>query len=353
MRKKSRKQLLCSKIPFWLVVCTTLVCFVSMGLCVSAQESSSVEEKVMVGGDVFGTRISTKGVLVVGITSVVSNGQERSPARDAGICSKDIINLVNGKEIEDKDSLISEIEKSEGKPLEISLTREGENISVILTPVLSDSDGVYRGGLWVRDSLAGIGTVTFLDPKTGAFAGLGHGICDPDTGVLMPVRKGSVYRVKLGDIKKGSAGAPGELRGILDDKKIGIITDNTKSGVSGIFSDTEKSSPFLQIARHSEVKIGKVTIISTVNADGPCEYSAEIEKICDADGRVKNFIIRITDKRLLDLTGGIVQGMSGSPIIQNGKLIGAITHVLIDDPTRGYGIFAENMMANMAKSSEK
>ena len=160
-------------------------------------------------------------------------------------------------------------------------------------------------------------------------------------------REGSVYRVKLGDIKKGSAGAPGELRGILDDKKIGIITDNTKSGVSGIFSDTERSSPFLQIARHSEVKIGKVTIISTVNADGPCEYSAEIEKICDADGRVKNFIIRITDKRLLDLTGGIVQGMSGSPIIQNGKLVGAITHVLIDDPTRGYGIFAENMMRNM------
>ncbi len=313
-------------------------------MSVSAEENGAEEERVMIGGDVFGTRISTKGVLVVGVTSVISNGNERSPARDAGICSKDIINFVNGSEIKDSNDLISKIEKSEGKTLEISLTRDGKDMSVKLTPVLSDSDGIYRGGLWVRDSLAGIGTVTFIIPKTGEFAGLGHGICDPDTGVLMTVRKGSVFTVKLGDIKKGSVGDPGELRGRLCEEKIGSIIDNSFSGVCGVLSEVPQKDSLFEIAKQSEVKTGKVTVVCTVDSRGPCEYSAEIEKICDADGKTKNFIIKITDKKLLDLTGGIVQGMSGSPIIQNGKIIGAITHVLIDDPTKGYGIFAQNML---------
>ena len=344
MRKKSGKRVCRTKILSALLAGAAFLCFLCSGVTVSAQEYSTAEEKVILGGDIFGTRITTKGVLVVGLTNIVSGKKERSPARDAGICSKDIINSVNGVEIKDGNDLISKIENSEGKTLEISLVRDNKTVEVKLTPLPSDSDGVYRAGLWIRDSLAGIGTVTFVIPKTGEFAGLGHGICDPDTGVLMPVGKGSVFGVKLGDIKKGSAGEPGELRGRLTEVKIGSIVSNNVSGICGIFSEIPSESRLYEVASPDEVKTGKVSVICTVDSSGAHEYSAEIEKICDAQGEIKNFIIKITDEKLLGLTGGIVQGMSGSPIIQNGKLVGAVTHVLIDDPTRGYGIFAQNML---------
>jgi len=344
IRKKSGKRVCRTKALSAVLVIAALLCFLCGGVTVFAEENGANEENVIIGGDVFGTRISTKGVLVVGVTNFVSGGKERSPARDAGICSKDIINSVDGVEIKDSTDLISKIEKSEGKTLEISLTRDGKNMSVNIVPLLSDSDGVYRAGLWVRDSLAGIGTVTFIIPETGEFAGLGHGICDPDTGILMPVSKGSVFSVKLGDIKKGSAGEPGELRGRLAEEKTGSITGNNYCGVCGVLSEIPQGKKSYPVALRNEVKTGKVTVVCTVDSNGPREYAAEIEKICDAEGKIKNFIIKITDERLLDLTGGIVQGMSGSPILQDGKLVGAITHVLIDDPTRGYGIFAQNML---------
>lgn len=342
MRKKSGKTVCRTRVISAVLVAAVFLCFLCSTVTVSAQEYG--EEKVMLGGDIFGTRINTKGVLVVGLTNIVSGGKERSPARDAGICSKDIISSVNGVEIKDGSDLISKIEKSEGKTLEISLVRDGREVEVKLTPLPSDSDGIYRAGLWIRDSLAGIGTVTFVIPKTGEFAGLGHGICDPDTGVLMPVGKGSVFGVKLGDIKKGSAGEPGELRGRLAEVKIGSIVSNNASGICGIFSEIPSEGKLYEVASPSDVKTGKVSVVCTVDSSGAHEYSAEIERICDADGKIKNFIIKITDEKLLGLTGGIVQGMSGSPIIQNGKLVGAITHVLIDDPTKGYGIFAQNML---------
>ncbi len=332
-------------ITFLLVVCGSM--------SISAQEVGSYGEKVMVGGEIFGTRISTKGVLVVGLTGVVSGKGERFPARDAGICSRDIINTVNGSEVVNSEDLVSHIEKSEGKPLEISLTRDGKEVKVTLTPVVADSDGRYRAGLWIRDSLAGIGTVTFIIPETGEFAGLGHGICDPDTGVLMPVSRGGVFGVHLGDIKKSGAGEPGELRGRLDEKKTGSVINNTPSGIYGIFAEIPKDLTLLPVAGRDEVKTGDVKIVCTLDESGPKEYSAEIEKICDANGKTKNFVIKITDDELLSKTGGIVQGMSGSPIIQDGKLVGAVTHVLIDDPARGYGIFAENMLENMAKPIKK
>lgn len=328
---------------FALALITFLLVFCG-SISVSAEENGSCGEKVMVGGEIFGTRISTKGVLVVGLTGVISGKGERFPARDAGICSKDIINTVNGSEVINSEDLVSRIEKSGGKPLEIGITRDGKDTKVTLTPVIADSDGAYRGGLWVRDSLAGIGTVTFIIPETGEFAGLGHGICDPDTGVLMPVSRGGVFDVRLGDIKKGSAGEPGELRGRLDGEKVGSVISNTPSGIYGIFAEIPKGLTLLDVADRSEVKAGDVKIVCTLDEDGPKEYEAVIEKICDADGKTKNFVVRITDEELLLKTGGIVQGMSGSPIIQNGKLVGAVTHVLIDDPTRGYGIFAENML---------
>ena len=353
MRKKSRNRSCRVRVSAIFLALITLILVFCGSMSVAAQSVDSRGENVMIGGEIFGTRINTRGVLVVGVTGVVSGKGERFPARDAGICSKDIINTVNGKEILNSEDLVSRIEKSEGKPLEIGITREGKEISVTLTPIVADSDGAYRGGLWVRDSLAGIGTVTFIIPETGEFAGLGHGICDPDTGVLMPVSRGGVFEVVLGEIKKGSAGAPGELRGRLDGDKVGSVISNTPSGVYGIFAETPKESRLISLADRSEVKTGDIKIVCTLDENGPKEYDAVIEKICDADGKTKNFVVRITDEELLLKTGGIVQGMSGSPIIQNGKLVGAITHVLIDDPTKGYGIFAENMLENMAMPTEE
>ena len=355
MRKKSRDRGCRIRVSVLAVAIVTLLLAVCGSVTVSAQESGQQRDAVIVTGDIFGTRISTKGVLVVGVTGVVSGKSERFPARDAGICSKDIINTVNGKEIENSEDLVSRIENSEGKPLDIGITRGNEQIEVTLTPTLADSDGEYRGGLWVRDSLAGIGTVTFVIPETGEFMGLGHGICDPDTGVLMPVLRGGVFGVCLSEIKRSDAGAPGELRGRLDTDKIGSVIGNTPCGIYAAIAAVPAHGRSFPIAKRDEVRPGDVKIICTLDGNGPREYLAKIERICDAEGETKNFVIRMNDKELLDKCGGIVQGMSGSPIIQDGKLVGAVTHVMINDPTTGYGIFIENMLnaANipMAKAS--
>ncbi len=344
MNKKRKNQASPVKFSAWLVLVLTLVCFFCAPLTAFAKEDGS--ERVMVGGELFGTKIRTDGLLVVGTASVMSDKKERFPARDAGICSKDIICALDGKKVFTSEEFVTLIEKSEGKELEISLLRGGENINVKLKPVKSDADGFFRAGLWIRDSLAGIGTVTFTLPDTLEFVGLGHGICDPDTGVLMPVREGSVFEVALGDVKKGSVGAPGELRGKLSEKRVGKLLVNSICGVYGVFAEKTGGGDILPVADKDEISVGKAEIVCSVKDGQKAKYSAEIEKICDADGKTKNFVIRITDKTLLSLTGGIVQGMSGSPVIQNGKLVGAVTHVLVDDPTRGYGIFIENMLAN-------
>ena len=327
-----------------------LACMLLGSVSVSAKETGK-NDQVLLGGELFGTRIDVKGVLVVGLASVVSENGERYPARDAGICPKDIITAVDGVKISGANELVRIIEESKGRELSVTLEREGKEMILSMSGVVG-KDGKCKGGLWVRDSIAGIGTVTFIDPETGNFAGLGHGICDPDTGVLVPVEKGTVYGVILGDVRKGSEGKPGELRGRLDGVIMGEVTQNEQSGIYGRLSEMPKDPHVIKTARKSEVKPGKVSVVSSV--DGQVrEYEAEIEKIISNEGETKNFLIRITDERLIKMTGGIVQGMSGSPIIQNGKLVGAVTHVLIDDPTTGYGIFAENMLANIAKALEK
>ncbi len=354
MRKKKRDTVRGKGFLCLFFAVATLVCVMNTPYKVSARETDSPKNEVYLGGYVFGTRISTKGVLVVGLTAVTSGNKELFPARDAGICSGDIINTVNGKEVQSSEDLVASIENSNEGALEITLLRENSEIKVSLKAVKSDSDGTYKAGLWVRDSLAGIGTVTFIIPQTREFVGLGHGMCDSDTGVIMPVREGSVFGVSLGDIKRSSVGDPGELRGRLVGEKIGEITQNTPCGVYGRL-DSDMSDRLVSLCDKESVKTGEASVICTLDSSSPKEYSAVIERICDASGETKNFIIRITDEELIAKTGGIVQGMSGSPIIQDGKLVGAVTHVLVDDPTRGYGIFVENMLnaaqMPMAKAS--
>jgi stage IV sporulation protein B len=208
-----------------------------------------------------------------------------------------------------------------------------------------------RAGLFVRDAGAGIGTVTFVT-KDLAFGGLGHGICDGESGALIPLSRGTVMGVGISDVRKGAAGAPGELRGHFSPERNGVLTQNTVCGVFGSFTACPRClGDTLPIAYRNEVQAGTATLRCTLDDGAPREYAVELSAIrCNADGN-KCFTVKVTDPALLSKTGGIVQGMSGSPIIQNGKLVGAVTHVMINDPTTGYGIFIENMLANMAKAS--
>ncbi len=300
------------------------------------------------GGMPFGVKLYTKGVIVVGISGVETENGTKNPASDGGLMSGDVILAINDTQVNTTDEVASLIGKSEGKQLSFKISRDGKEEILQITPVFSKKDNMYKAGLWIRDSTAGIGTVTFISPENKSFAGLGHGICDVDTGELMPLLKGNVVDVKINGIKKGLAGTPGELKGFFSSGKIGSLIGNTACGVYGILSelpDTSHSEP-LHLGLKNEVTTGEASIYCTIN-EKPENFKAEIIKVNSNDSEQKNFVIKITDKRLLDATGGIVQGMSGSPIIQNGKLIGAVTHVLVNDPTKGYGIFIENMLKNM------
>ena len=299
------------------------------------------------GGMPFGIRMQTKGVLIVSLGEVKCGGKSVSPAKDAGLRARDVITEIDGNATSDVTAVTARIGASGGKSLTFTVLREGKTLRIPITPARAD-DGKYACGLFIRDSASGIGTVTFLDPETGIFGGLGHGVCDSESGALIPVSRGSVLSVRVSGVVKGERGKPGELRGSFAGKRLGSVTENSECGVFGVISslppDLGKPIP---VATASEVKEGKATIRCTLGDDGIGEYEIAIERIDHSARPTKSFTIRVTDERLLARTGGIVQGMSGSPIIQNGKLVGAVTHVLVDDPTAGYGIFVENMLTRM------
>lgn len=297
-------------------------------------------------GDVFGVKFFTKGVVVVRLSEIETGDGFVSPAKKAGLREGDIIMSINGANVNSAEEMAYAVENSKGNDITVIYLRNDEENSCIISPVISLSDKKYKTGIWVRDSTAGIGTMTYYNPDTGEFAGLGHGICDVDTGKLMPLLSGAVVDVEITDIIKGRKGLPGELKGSFDTVKKGEISGNTPHGVYGKISRDAFGSKneAMEIAFSDEVKTGKATILSELDDSGVKEYEIEITKIKNSDEDGKNFLISVTDERLLEKTGGIVQGMSGSPIIQNGKLVGAVTHVLVSDPVKGYGIFIENMM---------
>ena len=306
--------------------------------------SVSFPEKVMLGGFPFGTKIKSDGVMVVDVKSVEGVDKVCSPALDAGIKKGDIITKVNGKSVSDSSEVSEIIRKSDGLTVNIEVLRDGVTLNFSVTPVLSSDGKSYKSGLFIRDGAAGIGTVTFVIPDTKYFGGLGHGITDVETGKVIPLKSGEVSGVSLLGIVKGERGRAGELRGKLDDKVIGRLLVNSERGVFGVFDELKVDLPVVPVCRKAQVFEGKCKIVTTVENGEQIKADAVIEKIIDPDGNVKNFIIKVVDPALLEKTGGIVQGMSGSPIIQNGKLVGAVTHVLLDDASRGYGIFIENML---------
>ena len=300
------------------------------------------------GGMPFGVKFYTDGVMVVGFCDIDTGKGSVNPAARAGLHAKDVILKIDGEELKGAADMTARIEASKGKPMKLTCRRSGKEFETTLTPVLSAAEGQYKTGIWVRDSGAGIGTVTFLFPDSGAFAGLGHGICDADTGALVQMRKGAVSDVTISSVVKGTAGAPGELKGHFNPGRSGALLGNSNCGVWGVFSDLpDTSCEPMPIGLRDDITEGDAYILCTASGEEIQKYDIRISNIKrDATGS-KCFTVTVTDPDLLTLTGGIVQGMSGSPIIQDGKLVGAVTHVLINDPTTGYGIFLENMLANM------
>lgn len=298
------------------------------------------------GGGTFGVRLQTKGVVVVGISEVATEQGKATPALDAGLLVGDVITEIGGKAVNTVDEVTKLIAECEGKSVEMTVLRKETTVTLTISPAKSADDGFYRAGLWVRDGTAGIGTVTYVNPEDMSFGGLGHGVCDGDTGEIMPLLDGTVFSVTISGIVKGENGSPGEIKGYFNAGKTGMLTANKNTGVYGIFAElpTCGGEP-MEIALADEIQNGSATILCSLDGGGICEYAVEIEKLPGSSDE-KNMMIRVTDEKLLSLTGGIIQGMSGSPIIQNGKLIGAVTHVLISDPTSGYGIFIENMLKN-------
>jgi stage IV sporulation protein B len=262
----------------------------------------------------------------------------------------DRIVAINGREVHSAGEVRELIGRSGGESITIAANRGDTKIKIEMIPKLED--GEYRLGITLKDMTAGIGTITFIDPESGEFGGLGHGICDSESGAVTPMESGSAMEVVLGGIHKGAVGSPGELSGIITDSTIGSLTINSSVGVFGKLKkfDAQTCGKAYEIAHRNEVKAGEATIISTLKNGKKAEYKIEIYDIDQASTGSKSFRIRVKDPALLAITGGIVRGMSGSPIIQNGKLVGAVTHVLVADPTEGYGIFIENML-NTAKQA--
>lgn len=305
------------------------------------------KQEVLVSGSPVGIYMETKGVLVIDSGEITDReGIRRTPAEHI-IQSGDYICEIDGKVLTGKRQLMQLVRENQGEPMELQVIRHQETIKLEMTPVETE-DGSYKLGIWVRDNIQGIGTLTYVEPN-GTFGALGHGISDADTGERLEISDGDLYRADILPIRKGTAGTPGELRGVInyrEENRIGTICGNSQYGIRGQMEPGKYTESMKKIPTglKQEIQTGKAEIRCDIG-DGIREYQCEILEI-DSNARDTNkcFVLRITDDDLLSRTGGIVQGMSGSPVLQNGKLIGAITHVFVNDPTKGYGIFIENMM---------
>ncbi|MBE6787443.1 MAG: SpoIVB peptidase [Ruminococcaceae bacterium] len=301
--------------------------------------------QVAVLGMPFGMKIYTKGVLVSDITSVSTQNGNKNPAKKAGIKVGDYILSVNGKQVYTNEDLGYIVESSGGKNMKFCVIRGKTKLYFNFSAVMDKNTEQYKIGVWVKDSSAGIGTLTFYSPSTNLLCGLGHGICDDQSKKLLKINSGEIVSAQIISIDKGKMGTAGQLKGKFNYDTLGDIRLNCNQGVYGTFKGNLKFTNLTEIALKQEIKEGKAQIITTIDGEVPKAYSCKIAlKGANYNSSTQNMIVTVTDKELLEKTGGIVQGMSGSPILQNGKLIGAITHVLLEDSTKGYAIFAENML---------
>ncbi len=314
-------------------------------VCAYAADNNN-KNYVYLGGDSFGIKMFTKGALIVKLEEFNCENEKVCPAIRSGLKVNDNIIMADNKAISSNEQFEKIIENSNGKKIKLKIIRNDKEISVNITPKLCN-DNNYKIGAWVRDSCAGIGTISYYDCNNMTYAALGHGICDIDTKELMPLETGEVVSAKINGITKSTSGNAGTLNGYLTEKNIGDINLNSELGIYGKFYSISSDKQKLEIAKKDEIKTGEVVFYSTIDNSGVQEFEAKIISIGDTSDKTnKNFVIEITDKELLNKTGGIVQGMSGSPVVQNGKLVGIINHVFVNEPNKGYCVIAENMKSN-------
>ena len=325
-----------------------LLCVITLSVGLSATNAYATDgDELYIGGFPAGFVLNTQNVEVIGMCEVQTPDGSCCPARDGGIKSGDIIKNINGIDITSANQL-TETLKCDFEKYNISILRGGEAVQLTVNPIIDKATGKKKLGLLVKDSINGIGTVTYIDKANNKFGSLGHPVAD-ENGNLIPINGGGLYGCSIYDVKRGLRGNPGELKGIFDNANmVGVIKSNTKSGIFGDVSKDYDVSGLKRVKKGSaeDVKIGKAYIYSTLNGENSEQYEINIVKVDATNKDNRNFVIKVTDKRILDKSGGIVQGMSGSPIVQNGKLVGAVTHVFVNDPTRGYGIAIENMTSS-------
>ncbi len=323
-----------------------------LGIIPAKQISVRVVDEMYVAvmGTPFGIKIYTDGVLVSGFSGVKTEKGTENPAKDAGLKVGDFIISLNDTKVYSNEDVSNIIKKSEGGLVVARIKQNNVYKTISFYPAKSKTDGVYRAGIWVKDSSAGIGTMTFYSPTGNVVAGLGHGICDSDSGALLSLNTGELVTANINSYVKGYKGKTGELKGSFLGKKIADLNLNEECGVYGNVTCDINIEELTPVALKQDVRNGNAQILTTIDGDEPRYYSCKI-KVRNMED-TQSILVEVTDKRLLETTGGIVQGMSGSPILQNGKLIGAVTHVLVDDPTKGYAIFAENMLETAQSVSE-
>lgn len=323
-------------------------CAIALSLTMGAAAAGVTE--VIPIGRTAGIRMESDGLMVESVDGVTTALGEVAPAKQAGFQPGDILLAVGDAKVQNGQDLQKKVALSGGQSMRFKVRREDGDLTLSGAAV-QDRAGVYRMGITVRDSVIGIGTITYVDPITGRYGSLGHGICSGETGVLVPLRKGNLMESSVKGVTKGIAGAPGSLQGDFNlQQDMGTVRKNTLTGIFGVLDDTRyyAGKPRIPVATENEIKTGSAIILSNVSEEDVREYSCEIVKIYGEGGEYDRCMtIRITDPALLARTGGIVQGMSGSPILQNGKVIGAVTHVLVNDPTRGYGVQIAKMLEEM------
>lgn len=306
------------------------------------------QTKVYPGGNVIGIKLYTEGIMVVELASFEDKqGNIVCPAKDSGIQVGDIISAANGIEIDENKELVKAVDSLGDKSITLSVKRGENELDVTVQPAKSHEDGLPKLGIWVRDSAAGVGTMTFVTADSKKFFALGHGVTDKDIRERYTVKKGTIEFADVMNVEKSKEGVPGELQATFGgtNQAIGSLEGNTDCGIYGNF-DGEIAGEPVNIASRWQIKEGPATILCALDGNEKKEYKIEIDKVILGGGfNEKSMVIEITDPELIKKTGGIVQGMSGSPILQNGMLVGAVTHVFIKNPLKGYGIFAENMLA--------
>ena len=317
----------------------------------TASDGTISPDLVILGGRSIGVKMDVEDVLVVGLEEIkTADGEETNPGLKAGLQIGDIILAIDGSEVHSASDVMAIVENTEKESVRLKIARKNEIRYLDVEPVKSAEDGKYRLGVWVKEKTAGIGTLTYYRPYDGTFGALGHGITDAETGSVLKVAEGQLLDAQVMSLKEGRKGQPGEIKGIFyeADKPLGELSKNTEYGIFGKaytdLSSEEYATP-VHTADPDEVKKGDAWILTTLEKDHVEKFKIKIEKINENDpDSVKNMVIRVTDKDLIEKSGGIIQGMSGSPILQNGKIIGAVTHVFVNDPRRGYGIFISNML---------